>query len=237
MAYCRSTYWLSTSTGVPGTRRRASIAARRPSSRWRRRHPDVHDRHVRAMSDDGVHERRAVADLRDDRAARLLDQPRDPLADECRVLRDDDAQRCGFHRQIMRAARGRPSRSTPQSRSTPLSDAGQDEPGAPSERPVRRGEVERGSPRRARPRTPRGACSTSSFFIFSMASIARACCVAVGALEHLVELPRHDLPGHAEAVLQPAAHAVLAAALRRARPSSGRPRPGPRSRSRRRSPR
>ena len=96
MAYWRSTYWLRTSTGVPGTRRRASIAARRPSSRWRRRHPDVDDGHVRAMGDDRLHERRAVADLCHDRAAGLLDQPRDALADERRILGDDHAQRIRF---------------------------------------------------------------------------------------------------------------------------------------------
>ena len=37
-----------------------------------RRHPDVDDRHVGAVLDDGRDERRAVADLGDDRAAGLL---------------------------------------------------------------------------------------------------------------------------------------------------------------------
>ena len=48
--------------------------------------------------DDGLDERRAVADLGDDRAARLLDQPGDALADERRVLGDDDAQVGVSHR-------------------------------------------------------------------------------------------------------------------------------------------
>ena len=57
-----------------------------------RRHPDVHDGHVRAVFDDRGDERRAIADLRDNRAAGFLDQARDALADERRVLGDDDAQ-------------------------------------------------------------------------------------------------------------------------------------------------
>ena len=66
-----------------------------------RRHPDVDDGHVRAVGHDGFDERRAVTDLRDDRSAGLLDQPRDAFADESRVLRDDHAQRGGFHRSMM----------------------------------------------------------------------------------------------------------------------------------------
>ena len=42
---------------------------------------------------DGRHERRPVADLRDDGPTRFLDQPRQPLADERRILRDDDPER------------------------------------------------------------------------------------------------------------------------------------------------
>ena len=69
------------------------------------------------MLHDGLDERVAVADLRDDRPARLLDEPGDALADERRVLRDDDAERlpvpsvddarpCGAaHRQQPRTAR------------------------------------------------------------------------------------------------------------------------------------
>ena len=67
------------------------------------RHPDVDDRDVRTMGDDGLDERRTVADLGDDRPAGLLDQPRDSLADERRVLGDDDAEWGTVHGWMMRA--------------------------------------------------------------------------------------------------------------------------------------
>ena len=88
--------------------RRAGHAAarldRRPEAlvALARRHPDVDDRHVRPVRLDRLDERVAVADLGDDRAARLLDQPGDALADERRVLGDDDPQRCFVHGPILR---------------------------------------------------------------------------------------------------------------------------------------
>jgi hypothetical protein len=51
---------------------------------------------------DGFDERVAVADLRDDFATRLLDEPGDSFANERRVLGDDDPKPRGFHVQIMR---------------------------------------------------------------------------------------------------------------------------------------
>ena len=71
-----------------------------------RRHPDVHDGHVRPMVDDRLHEARPVADLRDDLAARVRDDPREALADERRVLGDDDAQAGLVHGTILRHPSG-----------------------------------------------------------------------------------------------------------------------------------
>ena len=45
------------------------------------------------MCDDRVDERVTVADLRDDGASRLLDESRDPLANEHGVLGDDHPER------------------------------------------------------------------------------------------------------------------------------------------------
>ena len=78
----------------------------------RRRHPNVHDGHVRAVGDDRLDERRAVGDLGHDRAPGLLDQPRDALADERRVLGNDDAQGFGFHASMMHHARHAGERRT-----------------------------------------------------------------------------------------------------------------------------
>ena len=55
--------------------------------------------------------------------------------------------------------------------------------------------------------------ATSSFPIWSIACMARSAPAGIGYLEHLVELLWDDLPRQAEAVLEPAARAVLAAAL------------------------
>jgi hypothetical protein len=56
-------------------------------------HPDVHHGHVRAMGHDGLHECRSIAHFRHDGAPGLFDEPGNPLADERRVLGDDDAER------------------------------------------------------------------------------------------------------------------------------------------------
>ena len=61
-----------------------------PLARW---HPHVDHGHVRSMLRDRLDERVTVTDLRDDRAARFLDEPGDPFANQDRVLRDHDAER------------------------------------------------------------------------------------------------------------------------------------------------
>ena len=61
----------------------------------RRRHPDVDDGHVGPVLHDGRDEGVAVADLGHDRPARLLDEPRDALADERGILGDDHAEGVG----------------------------------------------------------------------------------------------------------------------------------------------
>ena len=53
------------------------------------------------MGLDGSDKRLAIADLGHDAAARLFDEPRDPLANQCRVLGDHDAKRLVGHPQIM----------------------------------------------------------------------------------------------------------------------------------------
>ena len=53
---------------------------------------------------DGPDERLAIADLGHDSAAGLLDQARDALADQRRVLGDHDAERLVGHPQIMHRA-------------------------------------------------------------------------------------------------------------------------------------
>ena len=53
----------------------------------------------------------------------------------------------------------------------------------------------------------------SSLPMVSMASMARRLPSGSGAAEVVAHLARHDLPGDAEAVLEPAAGAVLTAAL------------------------
>ena len=76
------------------------------------RHPDVDDRDVRPMLDDGLHEGRAVTNLGDDDAPGVGDQARQALADEDRILGDDDAQRPNVHAPIMHhrvTPRGRPT--------------------------------------------------------------------------------------------------------------------------------
>ena len=65
-------------------------------------HADVDHGHVGLVLHDGIDQRRPVADLGDDRAPGFLDQPGDPLADERRILGDDDAKWCGFHGWMMR---------------------------------------------------------------------------------------------------------------------------------------
>src|SRR4051812_37200613 len=55
----------------------------------RRRHLDVHDRHVRLCDRDFAQQRFAVADLLDDIDAGVLEQAHDAFAGEHRVLRDD----------------------------------------------------------------------------------------------------------------------------------------------------
>ena len=60
----------------------------------RRRHPHVDDRDVRAVLDDGGHQRVAVPDRRHDRAAGLVEQPDQPLAQQHRVVREDDSELC-----------------------------------------------------------------------------------------------------------------------------------------------
>ena len=57
-----------------------------------RRHPDVDDRDVRAMLADGLQERVGVAGLGDDLEAGLGQQPRDPLAQQERVVGEDEPQ-------------------------------------------------------------------------------------------------------------------------------------------------
>jgi hypothetical protein len=76
---------------------------RRPQSfvalaRW---HPHIDNRHIRAMREDGLDERWPVTHLGDHDAARLLDQPRDSLANEGRILRDDDPERRCVHGRMM----------------------------------------------------------------------------------------------------------------------------------------
>ncbi len=71
------------------------------------RHPDVDDRHVGPVLDDRGDQRRAVADLGHDDAARIGDQAGEPFADEHGIVGDDDAQggwvlrRLGVHASIM----------------------------------------------------------------------------------------------------------------------------------------
>jgi hypothetical protein len=55
------------------------------------------------MRHDRLDEGWTVADLRHDSASRFLDEPSHPLANQRRILGDDDAERCGLHSQIMRA--------------------------------------------------------------------------------------------------------------------------------------
>ena len=59
----------------------------------RRRHPDVDDRDVRAVGAHLQHQLLGVARLPDDLEARVLEQPRDPLAQEHRVVGQHDAHR------------------------------------------------------------------------------------------------------------------------------------------------
>ena len=54
-------------------------------------HPDVHDRNVRAVGANLQHQLLGVAGLAGDLEARLLEQPRDALAQEHRVIRQNNA--------------------------------------------------------------------------------------------------------------------------------------------------
>ena len=67
------------------------FAARRPFVRLRRRHPDVDDRDVRLVHRDVAEEVLGRARLRDDLEARLVEQPRDPLPEQHRVVGEHDA--------------------------------------------------------------------------------------------------------------------------------------------------
>ena len=64
-------------------------------------HPHVDDRDVRAMLEDGLHERRAVADLGHHDTAGVADEACQALPDERRVLGDDDPQGRVVHAPIM----------------------------------------------------------------------------------------------------------------------------------------
>ena len=64
----------------------------------RRRHPDVHDRHVRLVRAHLQHQLVRVAGLPDDVEAAVLEQPRDPLAQQDRVVGEDDAHLARFLR-------------------------------------------------------------------------------------------------------------------------------------------
>ena len=61
--------------------------------RMGRRHADVDDRDVRLVHRDVAQEVVRRAGLRDDVEAGLLEQPRDALSEEHRVVREDDAAR------------------------------------------------------------------------------------------------------------------------------------------------
>ena len=57
-----------------------------------RRHPDVDDRHVRAQLPGGTQERVGVTDLRDHLEPGVDEQPCDALADEDRVVGQDEPE-------------------------------------------------------------------------------------------------------------------------------------------------
>ena len=84
------------------------------------------------MLDRRGHEGVAVTDLGDDGAAGLLDEPGDALANERRVLRDDDTERSCLHVAMMRVPAGR----------APVAPNGRDEPAIVSTYGVRRGRNE-----------------------------------------------------------------------------------------------
>ena len=95
----------STSTAVPGVR--AADLGRRLHALVLvgRRHAHVDDREVGLVLGDDGQQRLGVADARDDLVAGVLEQPREPLAQEHGVLRDHDV---AWERDLdARAAAGR----------------------------------------------------------------------------------------------------------------------------------
>ena len=79
-----------TSTGVPGTRRRASIAARRPSSVKLGRQAHVGDGHVRPLPLDRLDQGVAVLDGGHDVHAVVAQQAGEAVAQQREVLGDHD---------------------------------------------------------------------------------------------------------------------------------------------------
>ncbi len=87
-AYVCSTYCEITSTAVPGTRRRTSSAARRPSSRKSGRQADVDDGEVGLLRHDLADQRLAVGDGRHDLDPVVAQQTGEAVAQQREVLGD-----------------------------------------------------------------------------------------------------------------------------------------------------
>ena len=116
-----STYCESTSTPTEGWRARISSAARRPSSLWVGRQPDVDDRDVQLMAVDLAQQLVGVLALGDHVEAGVAQQAGEPLAQQHAVLGDGYAH--GISALTSRAAAAR--RPDPQPATERLDPVGQ----------------------------------------------------------------------------------------------------------------